>query len=62
LLHEKNVELPYNDDVNSRGMEKRMASEGSVGHDIGRGRDRRGEADILGAAEEIRSRARRSLR
>ncbi|KAL3802279.1 hypothetical protein ACHAWO_002127 [Cyclotella atomus] len=61
LLHEKNVELPYNDDVNSRGMEKRMASEGSVGHDIGRGRDKRGEADILGAAEEIRSRARRSL-
>eukprot|EP00956_Cyclotella_meneghiniana_P003976 scaffold4782_cov76-Cyclotella_meneghiniana.AAC.6 len=49
LINDGDVEIPYND---------RVRSEGSI--DVARGRMRGGD-DILGAAEEIRLRARRSV-
>ena len=57
LIHDADTEIPYNDHV--AGIEEKSRSGG-----IERGRSMRvGEDDnILGAAEEIRNRARRSLR
>jgi hypothetical protein len=51
-LHEDNVEIPYNDVNGGRLNQSGRSMDGRLGR----------EENILGAAEEIRSRARRSLR
>ena len=60
-------QIPYNDNVSRTSLLERsvrMEREGSIGGAVSvhRGRSLRGGDDILGAAEEIRNRARRSLR
>lgn len=62
LLHGVDVEIPYNDNDGGRNHSRRFGSEGEIVRGRMRGNGGLEGDSILGAAEEIRSRARRSLR